>query len=136
MHLETLDSPNCGRLFLHIMNSEFKRKFQVTETTQEKKGLPMLIGRHIAFMIYAVVKINDVHGPAIGTNDLLNIELRKDSLKMFDETWEGTLMAKAIEPDMAFLEGPHCRHLEQSTIMKNILALYPYGLVHRKEPKR
>ena len=87
-------------------------------------------------MIYAVVKINDAQGPAIDMNDLLNIELRKDSLKMFDEAWEGTLMAKAIEPDMAFLEGPHCRLLEQSTIMKNILALYPYGLVHRKEPKR
>ena len=55
-------------------------------------------------MINAVFKINDVW-PAIDMNDLLNIELRNDSLKMFDEAWEGTLMAKALVPDMALLEG-------------------------------
>ena len=56
----------------------------------------MLIGRHIAFMICAIFK-----GRATGMNDLLNIELRSDSLQMFDQAWEETLMAMDIEPDMA-----------------------------------
>ena len=38
-------------------------------------------------------KINDVQGRAVGLSDLLNIELRSDSLKMFDQAWEGTLTA-------------------------------------------
>ena len=42
----------------------------------------MLMGRQIAFMIKAFFRSQ---GRAIGMNDLLNIELRIDSLKIFDQ---------------------------------------------------
>ena len=65
------------------LHSEFKRKVEVADETQEKKGLPMLTGRQIAFF-----RSKDIQGRAIGMNDLLNIELRSDTLKMFDRAWE------------------------------------------------
>ena len=37
--------------------------------------------------------------------DVLHIELRSDSLKMFDQAWEETWMAMDIGPDRSFLEG-------------------------------
>ena len=55
-------------------------------------------------LIYAFIKITDVHDRAIGTKDLLNIQLRNDNLMVFDTAWEETSMAMEIEPDMAFLE--------------------------------
>ena len=56
----------------------------MAEDMQEGKALPMLTRGQIAFIIYAYFKINDVQGRATGINDLLNIELRCDSLKMFE----------------------------------------------------
>ena len=35
-------------------------------------------------------------------NDLLNLELRIDILKMFDQAWAETLMVMDTEPTMAF----------------------------------
>ena len=43
MSFETLD----------LMNPEFKKTNQLAEEMQEKKGLPMLTGRPVAFIIYA-----------------------------------------------------------------------------------
>ena len=51
--------------FMKILNSEF------TNEMQEKKGLPMLAGRPIVFMIHALNKISDVQGRALGMHDLL-----------------------------------------------------------------
>ena len=42
-------------------------------------------------------------GEAIGMDDLLNIELRNDNLRMFHQAWKYTFMD--IERVMAFLEG-------------------------------
>ena len=41
----------------------------------------------------------------------------------------------SIEPDLAILEGPHARHLERSTLMKNALALYHSDEIYQKERK-
>ena len=46
----------------------------------------MLTGRKIAVVMYAFFQINDEQGRACG----MNIELRSDSLKMFDQAWEET----------------------------------------------
>ena len=62
------------------LNSEFKRKVQVAVEMQERTGLPLLTGRQSAFMNYAFFE-------AIDMNDLLNLELRNDSPKMFDQAW-------------------------------------------------
>ena len=60
---------------------------------QKKKGLPTLTGRQIAHMIHASFEIHDVQSRAIGLNDVLNTELRNDSLQVFDCAWVETLMA-------------------------------------------
>ena len=56
----------------------------------------------------------DFRKGVVGKNDLLNIELRSDSLKMFDQAWEETLMAMEIGLDRAFLE----------SLCQNALPLY------------
>ena len=48
----------------------------------------MLTRRLIAYQIYAFLTINDVEKRACGVHDLLHMELRNDSLKMFDQPGE------------------------------------------------
>ena len=45
-----------------MLTSKCKRQVQVADEMEETKGLPMLTGRQIDFMIYASFKINDVKG--------------------------------------------------------------------------
>ena len=80
--LEALDS-KIAKGSKQRLQSEFMRKVEVADEMQEKKGLPMLTGRQIAFF-----RSNDTKGGAIGMNDLLNIELRSATLKIFDRAWE------------------------------------------------
>ena len=94
----------------------------------------MLTGRQIAYQIDAFFKLNDVPGRVSGSNDMLNIELRDDNLKMFDQTWEETLMAMEKERGRDFLQSLHQRPSEKSRLMKYDLALYHSDQVHRKEP--
>ena len=75
-----------------IMNSRSQGMLRWLENHKRRKGLPTLTGRQIACKIYVFFKINDVQGRALGWNDLLNIELRNENLKMFDQAWEDTLM--------------------------------------------
>ena len=48
-----------------ILKSKCKRQVQVADEMEETKGLPMLTGRQIDFMIFASFKINDVQGRGI-----------------------------------------------------------------------
>ena len=66
MHLETSDSSIAKRLHEDHALVEFKTKGEVPEAMQEKKGLPMLTGRQIAFTLNAFLKFNDVLGRAHG----------------------------------------------------------------------
>ena len=75
------------------MNQEFQRNVQVVEDFQEKKNLPMLTRRQIAFLIFAHFKINDFQGRSLGMDDLLNTVLINDHLKKSDHAWAETLMA-------------------------------------------
>ena len=92
---------------------------QVAKELEEKKNLPLLTGRQIAFMICAFFEINNVHGRAMSMNDLLNIEVVNDILKKFDQAWEETLMALEKEPEADLVEDLHQRQLEKSTLMQN-----------------
>ena len=49
-------------------------------------------GRQTARMIYAFLITNNVQGRATGLHGLLNMEVRRSNLKMFDQAWEETLM--------------------------------------------
>ena len=58
MHCENRDFKIANGL-VEIMNSEFKRKVQMAEEMLVEMELPILTGRHIAFMICAF-KVSDV----------------------------------------------------------------------------
>ena len=72
----------------------------------KKRKWPPLSG-HVAV-------VNDVQGSAIGTNDSLNIALRSDSWKLFDQACEETLVAMEVEPAVELLEGLYDRPMEKS----------------------
>ena len=79
MKFNTLVS-KIAKGFMNLMNSLFSRKIQVAGELHEKKGLPMLTGGQIHHVINVFFKNHDEKGRVIGLNDLLNIELRNDTL--------------------------------------------------------
>ena len=77
--VKTLGSPAAKGL-MKIMNPEFKSQNQVVDELQEKKKLPTLTGRQLAFMIFVFFfEINDVQGGATNMNDLLHVGLANDT---------------------------------------------------------
>ena len=74
----------------------------------------MLSGRQIAVMVCAFFKINDVQGSAFGMDDVLNVELRNETLKIvrpsLGRDFDGDGHAEAL------LEGMYERHLERSAV--------------------
>ena len=75
---------DAARLNFHTLDS---KKIQRAHDDHEHE-VHNLDGR---LKNYALFKLNDVYGRA-GMNDLLNMELRNDKLKLFDLAWEETLM--------------------------------------------
>ena len=71
-----------------VKNSVFQRNVQVAEELREK-GSRCGQDDRIAHIIYTFFKRNDVQSRSIGPSDLLKIELRSDSLKLFDQAWGG-----------------------------------------------
>ena len=86
-NVEILDSKMVKGL-MQTVNAEFRRKVQVVEEHHEKTCLPMLTGKQITHMIYAFSKINHVQRSSVGFNDVLNTELRGDSVEMSRQAWE------------------------------------------------
>ena len=98
----------------------------------------MLPGRLIAHLIYAFCSDSDVTESATGLDDLSNIELRTDNLKMLDQAWDD--MKKESEWDPPPSLRPTTGKSLPSTVvksstMKNALALRRSGQFHRKERK-
>ena len=91
--------------FVLIMNLDVKRKLQLAEELQEKKKLPMLTGKQVAFTIHAFVETKDVQRRVTGMNDLLNFGLVNDNVKKFDDAWERIPMALEKGPEDDLLEG-------------------------------
>ena len=112
---------------MKIMNSDVKIKIQVAENEHEKKRLPMLRRRQIAYIICSFCTINDVRRRAIGLDDLPNIEVRNDNLKRFQQAWEETWIVVEKEPERDFLDSFYRRHLDQLTRVKNALSQYHFS---------
>ena len=70
----------------------------MAEEWQDKKHLTMLIGRQIAFMVYAFFKVNDDQGRATSMTT-------HDNLKKFEQFWEETPMVLEKEPERDLLGG-------------------------------
>ena len=93
----------------------------------------------MAHMIFASFRQNDVQGRALGLYDLLNMEFRRDSLKMFDQAWEEmTLMGMEKNPEHDFIDSLYHCQLEKSTLMKkhgrSITHTRLIGRSHRATP--
>ena len=83
MNFETLESM-IAKSFMKILNSELKRNAGGRRPAREARAHPMLTGRLTVHTIYAFFKLYDAQGRAFY---VLNVELRIDSLTMFDEAW-------------------------------------------------
>ena len=70
---------------------------------QDTRGLPDADSKSKCFLFFAFFKTNTGQGRAIGMNDWLNIELRNDSSKMFDQAWAETSMARDTQRSFGFL---------------------------------
>ena len=117
------------------MKLEFKRKDQVAEDLKEEKNLPMLRGRHIAGQILCLLSDQRrTRGGLISSNNLLNNALRSDSLEMFVQARELTLMAMEQELERDLPESLYHRQLEKSSLMKTASALYQSDQAHCKGP--
>ena len=89
-----------------------EKSFRWPMNDKKRKWLPM--SGHVAVVFHPCFKINDVQESAIGTNDSMNIALRSDSWKLFDQAWEETLVAMEVEPAVEPLEGLYDRPMEKS----------------------
>ena len=71
-------------------------------------------------------------GEATGLKDPLNIKLHSCNLNIVDQAWEETLVGMQQEPENDFLGSLYHRHLKNTTLLKNALALQHSDQVHRK----
>ena len=62
----------------------------------------MMTGRYIICRIYVYFKINNTQGRPTKLTELLNIELYHDNVRMFNQTWDETLIAIGKELDVDF----------------------------------
>ena len=89
---------------MKIKDSEFRKRVLVAGEPQEKKGLSdadkKTDNSHDPRLLH-----NEVRGRAIAFNDLLNVVLPNDSLKMFDRAWDETFMEMERHPEKNLLEG-------------------------------
>ena len=98
MEFETLDS-KIAKGIKKIIPADVKSKINVLEETQYKNKCPMLTGRQILYQIFSFFNIDETQGHILNMNDLLNVELYNDTLKMFDLAWEETLLPMGNDLD-------------------------------------
>ena len=60
------------------------------EDTQYKNKCLMQTGRQIMYQLRSLFNINKSQGDTVNLNDLLNVDLYNDNLKMFNQDWEET----------------------------------------------
>ena len=76
---------------MKIMSSEFNWRIKWPKKNKRRKGSRCWqANTSPSWSTPSSISTNDVRVRAIGMNDLLNIELRHDSLTMFDQAWKET----------------------------------------------
>ena len=86
---ETLDAKIASGL-TSICHGEFLRRINVLEEQLDSKR-QMLAGRQIAYLIYERFKLPTEDGAIFEFEDLLQVELRGDNLRAFQNDWEFVL---------------------------------------------
>ena len=68
-------------------------------------------------------------------SDMLDVELYNDSLKMFNQAWEETLVALGDDLGEGVLENLCERQVWKSAFMKHVMTLHQQDIVLKKEPR-
>ena len=78
---------------MKIILAEFNRNVNSFQETKYKNRCPMLTSKQIMFRIFSFFNINKTQGHTMNLNELLNVGLYNDNLKMFSQAWEETSSA-------------------------------------------
>ena len=111
-----------------------ERVFNEEEKTPEKE-LRLLTGRKIASMIYEHFRISDADVTVLDISGLLNSELRGDSEQTFDTVWDETIIAMLKQLHGELLDNSNFMQLEESDLLKHLVALHIQDTVRKSEPK-
>ena len=68
-------------------------------------------------------------------SDLLDVELYNDSLKMFNQAWEETLLAFGHDLGEGVLKNLCERQVRKSTLMTHVMTLHQQDIVLKEEPR-
>ena len=91
VEFETHDS-NIDKGIMKIVPADFKRNINFSEWTQYNNKCPLLTDRQIKNQMFSFFNINKTQAHAMNLNDLLDVGLYNDNLKMFSQAWEETLL--------------------------------------------
>ena len=91
VEFETLDS-NTDNGIMKIVPADFRRNINFSEWTQYKNKCPLLTDRQIKNQMFSFFNINKTQAHTLNLNDLLDVGLHNDNLKMFSQAWEETLL--------------------------------------------
>ena len=78
---------------------------KTTRSRDAEKDKPLFTGRQDCLRHLPALQDTDIQGQSVELDDVLNIKLTNVDLKMFDQSWEETLMAMKTQPDEIILEG-------------------------------
>ena len=76
---------------MKILPAKLERDINSCEEAQYNNTCAMLTDRQTVFEIFSFFKVNKTQEHVVNLNDLLNVELYNDFLKMFNHAWEETL---------------------------------------------
>ena len=81
-------------------------------------------GRRISWFIYERFKLSTEDGAILEFEDLLQVELKGDNVRAFQNDWEFLLSGLRHLPTPGIMESLYRKQLNESTQMKGMLQLY------------
>ena len=91
VEFETLDSNIDKGIMKKVTPADFRRNINFSEWTPYKNKCPLLTDRQIKNQMFSFFNINKTQAHAMNLNELLDVGLHNDNLKMFSGAWEETL---------------------------------------------
>ena len=86
-------------------------------------------------MIYEHFRISDADVTVLDISRLLNAEFRGDSEQTFDTVWDETIIAMLKQLHGELLDNLNFLQLEESDLLKHLVALHIQDTVRKSEPK-
>ena len=79
----------------------------------------VLTGRQIMYQTFSFFNIHTTEEHTLNMNDVPNVELYNDILKMFNQAWEETLLAPGDDLDEHVLDNWYEMQVTKFTLIKN-----------------